>query len=474
MKKKIKLALVGRPNVGKSALFNSICKKRISIVDEAEGITRDRLYASAELFGKPFEVIDTGGINPQSRVAFQEEIRRQTEIAIEEADALVMVVDLKAGVTGLDEYVAHLLLRTGKPVVLAVNKVDDFFLRDAVYPFYSLGISQVVAVSAVHHYQIAELLEAALGGIALPEEEEVADPSIRVAIVGRPNVGKSTIVNYLLDEERCVVSPIAGTTRDSIDVDIWANDTRFTLIDTAGIRRKKAEKEVVDKFAAVRTLGAIERADVCVLVLDAVQGMTVQEKRIAHEIEEQGKGCIVLFNKWDLVKGFRMEHCKKSFEIDIPFFTHCPLLFVSGKSGRNLDGLFAFVKQVHEEQNRRITTGQLNKFLEKVVQKYHPPMIDGKRLRIFYMAQVDVTPPRFVLFVNNPELMVDSYKKYLLNQFREAYSFTGAPIVFILKARTQRQDGGKSQKHSVEIPSEEDVEEEDVCEESDLDPSYFA
>jgi GTP-binding protein len=205
-----------------------------------------------------------------------------------------------------------------------------------------------------------------------------------------------------------------------------------------------------------------------------VQGMTVQEKRIAHEIEEQGKGCIVLFNKWDLVKGFRMEHCKKSFEIDIPFFTHCPLLFVSGKSGRNLDGLFAFVKQVHEEQNRRITTGQLNKFLEKVVQKYHPPMIDGKRLRIFYMAQVDVTPPRFVLFVNNPELMVDSYKKYLLNQFREAYSFTGAPIVFILKARTQRQDGGKSQKHSVEIPSEEDVEEEDVCEESDLDPSYFA
>lgn len=464
MSKKVKLALVGRPNVGKSALFNSICKKRIAIVDEAEGITRDRLYAPAECFGKIFEVIDTGGINPQSKVAFQEEIRRQTEIAIEEADALVMVVDMASGVTALDEYVARLLLRTGKPVVVAVNKVDDFSQCDQVYPFYALGISAVVPVSAVHHFQIAELLEAALQGVACHAQENDPSTGIRVAIVGRPNVGKSTIVNFLLDEERCVVSPIAGTTRDSIDVDIETDDARFTLIDTAGIRRKKSEHDAVDKFAAIRTMRAIDRADVCVLVLDAIQGMGTQEKRIAHEIEQQGKGCVVLFNKWDLVKGFRMEHCKKSFETDIPFLSHCPVRFVSGVTGRNLTDLFAVIQQVHTEQNRRITTGQLNKFLEKVVQKYHPPMINGKRLRIYYMAQVDVQPPRFVLFVNRVELMVDSYKKYLLNQFRETYQFTGAPIEFILKGRSQREDEVSSKNSS----SEDDSLSEDVEVESDL------
>jgi GTPase len=473
MSKKIKLALVGRPNVGKSALFNSICGKRIAIVDEAEGVTRDRLYAPAELFGKTFEVIDTGGINPQSKVAFQEEIRRQTEIAIEEADTLVMVVDRTAEVTGLDEYVARLLLRTGKPVVLAVNKVDDFAHTDEVYPFYALGISKVIPVSAVHHFQIAELIEAALKSFSFDAQEEAASSTfIKVAIVGRPNVGKSTIINFVLDEERCVVSPIAGTTRDSIDIDIEKDGAHFTLIDTAGIRRKKAEREAVDKFAAVRTERAIDRADVCVLVLDAEQGMTVQEKRIASTIEEKGKGCVVLFNKWDLVKGFRMEHCKKSFEIDIPFLTHCPVLFVSGITGRNLDQLFAKVQEVHTQQTRRVTTGQLNKFLEKVVQKYHPPMIDGKRLRIYYMAQVDVQPPRFVLFVNQPDLMVDSYQKYLLNQFREAYQFSGAPIEFALKGRARREDGPSSAHKAAVRGSAEEAE--DVCAEEDLDPSYFS
>jgi GTPase len=469
MRKRVKLALVGRPNVGKSALFNSICKKRIAIVDEAEGITRDRLYAPVESFGKVFEIIDTGGINPQSKVAFQEEIRRQTEIAIEEADALIMVVDRTAGVMGLDEYVARLLLKTGKHVVLAVNKVDDYSQRDEIYPFYALGISTVVPVSALHQFQIAELLDEALSRVSVDMEESAEDAAIRVAIVGRPNVGKSTIINSLLDEERCVVSPIAGTTRDSIDIHVEVENTPFTLIDTAGIRRKKAEHEAVDKFAAVRTERAIDRADVCVLVLDAVQGMGVQEKRIARAIEEKGKGCVVVFNKWDLVKGFRMEHCKKSFETDIPFLTHCPVLFVSGMTGRNLDQLFAQVKKVHEQQTRRITTGQLNKFLEKVMQKYHPPMIDGKRLRIYYMAQVDVQPPRFVLFVNRPDLMVDSYKKYLLNQFREVYEFAGAPIEFILKARAQREkDAARPVKEKQAA-----CEEEDLCDEHDLDPSYF-
>ncbi len=483
MSKAIKLALVGRPNVGKSALFNRICKKRIAIVDEAEGVTRDRLYADADFFGRPFEVIDTGGIHPQSEVPFQEEIRRQAEIAIEEADVIVMVVDATIGVTVLDEFVARLLLRKSKPVVLAVNKIDDLSKMDLVYPFYSLGISRVVGVSATHNFQVAELLEETFTGVLLPEEKTEEANAIRIAIVGRPNVGKSTIVNYLLNEERCVVSPIAGTTRDSIDIDIQVGEDRYTLIDTAGIRRKKAEHDAVDKFAAVRTERALERADVCVLVVDAQRGMTIQERRIAREIEAQGKGCILLFNKWDLVKGFRMEHCRKSFEIDVPFLNHCPMLFVSGLTGRNLDTLFKSVKEVYEQQNRRITTGQLNKFVEKVIQKYHPPMLEGgKRLRIYYLAQVDVQPPRFVLFVNNPQLMLDTYKKYLINQFRETYGFLGAPIQFFLKGRNAKEDKNAEPVAAVRPQCSEPLEEleefvfeEELSEEElkSLDPSYF-
>ena len=285
-----KLALVGRPNVGKSALFNRISKKRIAIVDEAEGVTRDRLYAEADCFGKPFEVIDTGGINPQTEVLFQEEIRRQAEIAIEEADVIVLVVDVTVGITTLDEFVARLILRTGKRIVLAVNKVDDFARLDLLYPFYSLGISSIVGVSATQGFHIAELLEEAFKDFALPEEKEIKKETTHVAIIGRANVGKSTIVNYLLDEDRCVVSPIAGTTRDSVDVEVLCGEDHYTLIDTAGIRRKASEHEAVDKFAAVRTERAIERADVCVLVIDADRGITTQEKRIARDIEAQGQG----------------------------------------------------------------------------------------------------------------------------------------------------------------------------------------
>jgi GTP-binding protein len=477
-----RLALVGRPNVGKSALFNRIAKKRIAIVDEAEGVTRDRLYADADCFGKPFEVIDTGGINPQSEIPFQEEIRRQAEIAIEEADVIVMVVDVTVGPTTLDELVSRLLLRTGKRVILAVNKIDDRSRLDLLYPFYSLGISRVIGVSATQNFQIAELLEEAFQGLSLPEENAQEHEAIRLAIVGRPNVGKSTIVNYLLDEERCVVSPIAGTTRDSIDAAIQSGEDHFILIDTAGIRRKAAEHDVVEKFAAVRTERAIDRADVCVLVVDAERGITTQEKRIAREIEAQGKGCILLFNKWDLVKGFRMEHCRKSFEIDTPFLNHCPILFVSGLTGRNLDQLFKAAKEVHEQQNRRITTGQLNKFVEKAIQKYHPPMLEGgKRLKIFYLAQVDVQPPRFVLFVNNANLMSETYKKYLINQFRETYGFLGSPIQFFLKGRAVKaeksEEAAPAPASTLEPLDNEELifEEAELSEEeiSKLDSSYF-
>lgn len=435
-----KLAIVGRPNVGKSALFNRICKKRIAIVDEAEGVTRDRLYAESELFGFKFEVIDTGGINAHSDALFNEEIKQQAEIAIEEADTIIQVVDAQIGLTSLDKEVSKILLRTSKPVCLAVNKIDDHSQEPLMHQFYQLGIKKIIPVSAAQGWHIAELLETAFEDLPKENHEEEDDSeAIKVAIVGRPNVGKSSLVNTLLQDDRCIVSPIPGTTRDSIDISITSGDQTYTLIDTAGIRRKKGEHEVVDKFAAIRSERAIERADICVLILDVQEGMTAQDKKIANMIEEAGKGCIIIFNKWDLVKGIRMEHCLQSIEEEVPFLRYCPKLFISAKSGRNVDKIFPLVHEVFGFSSLRITTHQLNKYLCLAIQKNHPPMIMGKRLRIYYMAQVDIKPPKFILFVNYPNLMTDSYKKYLYNQFREAYEFTGIPIVFHLKGKEKKE-----------------------------------
>ena len=445
--KKTKIALIGRPNVGKSALFNRIVKKRIAIVDEMEGVTRDRLYAEAELFGRAFEMIDTGGIDENSEIPFAEEVRRQAEIAVEEADSLIMVVDARIGITNLDEHVASLLLRSGKPVCLAVNKVDNIHDQGHTAPFYSLGIESVMPVSATHGNNVAELLELALS--SCPEEKGTEEAQgIKVAIIGRPNVGKSTLINTLLDEERCVVSPIAGTTRDAIDVTVAYQEELFTFIDTAGIRRKKSEHEVVDKFAAIRTERAVDRADVCILMLDSQEGMTTQEKRIARMIEQKGKGCLIFCNKWDLVKGFRMEHCKQSLQIEASFIRYCPTLFGSAHTGRKLTELFPHIQEIYQHLQKRVSTGQLNKFIEKAIQKVHPPMLKGKRLRIYYMAQVDISPPRFVFFVNHPDLLADSYKKYLINQFRLSYQFTGVPLVFYLKGKKKQDKRGIPQEPS--------------------------
>jgi len=429
-----KLAIVGRPNVGKSALFNRICKKRIAIVDEAEGITRDRLYAEAEIFGTSFEVIDTGGIDPRSADQFRDEIRRQAEIAILEADSLVMVVDARIGVTELDEELARELLKTGKPLTLAVNKIDDRCHEERMHAFYCLGISKMVAISAIQGFQIAELLEIAWEGFT-PKEEQGREHGIRLSVIGRANVGKSTLVNTLLNEERCVVSPIAGTTRDSVDIPITMGEQAYTLIDTAGIRRKKSENEVVEKFAALRTERAIERSDVCLLIFDVQEGMTTQEKRIATQIEKAGKSCVVLMNKWDLVEGFRMEHCLQALYKECPFLTHCPVLFISAKTARNLDKIFSEVERVYQASKTRISTHQLNTFIERAMQINHPPMLTGKRLRVYYMTQVDVQPPRFVLFVNNPSLMSESYKRYLVNQFRDKYTYAGTPLQLHLRGK---------------------------------------
>lgn len=433
-----KVAIVGRPNVGKSALFNRLCKKRISIVDEAEGITRDRLYAKADYFGRPFEIIDTGGIDTSSDVPFNESIRRQAEIAIEEADRLILVVDAKIGITELDEQVARILHRQDKPVTLAVNKVDTLDQMGRIHEFHGLGMSEIVGVSASHGLQIAELLESTFREFEWGDGDGDETSAMKVAIIGRPNVGKSTLVNYLLDDDRCLVSPIAGTTRDSVDIDVEIDGKEFRLIDTAGIRRKKAEHEVVDKFAAIRTARAMERADVCILMLNAGEGITAQEKRIAKELESLGKGCILLFNKWDLVKGFRMEHCLEAVHKEVPFLAHCPALFVSAKTGRNLDKVFPQIEEIYNHASHRVTTGELNRFLERAIQNYHPPMLNGKRLRIYYVAQVGVHPPTFVFFVNRPDLMVASYKKYLINTFRKNFPFSGVPLEFSLKGKIDR------------------------------------
>ncbi len=442
MKNKLKLALVGRPNVGKSALFNRLCGRRISIVDDEEGTTRDRIYGEADFFGRPIEIIDTGGIALDPKLPFQEGIQRQVRLALEEADQIVMVVDGQAGVMPADDFVAQLLLKQGKPVTLAVNKVDDLSHVEDIYDFYRLGIEKIVPISATHGLHLAELLEMALDGLSLKTEEALPSTRIKVTIVGRPNVGKSTLINTLLSEERSVVSPIAGTTRDAIDADVTLYGTELTLIDTAGIRRKRAEHEVVDKFAAIRTQQAIERSDICLLVLEGEEGLTAQDKKIASLIEEAGKGCILLFNKWDLIKGHRMEHCLQSLKHEAAFLTHCPVVFISAQTGRNLEKIIPLIQEVRKHQQHRVTTGQLNKFIERAIKLYHPPMIQGKRLRIYYMTHIETQPPTFVLFVNYPHLMLETYKRYLIHQFRETYHFTGNPLVFILRHRSRAGTGG--------------------------------
>lgn len=432
-----KLAIVGRPNVGKSALFNRICGKRIAIVDEAEGITRDRLYCTVEAFGVHFELVDTGGINPfQSNTdVFAEDICKQTLVAIEEADALIMVVDVQVGVTELDRYVARLLLESKKPVVLAVNKVDSLNKLWQVEEFRALGIKHLIGVSVSHGIQISELLE--LATVTFPRDQaKPEEERIRFAVIGRPNVGKSTFVNSLLQEERCLVNAQVGTTRDSVDVDCLIDGDKCTLIDTAGIRHKGTEKEVVECFSAMRTERAIERADICVILLDCQQGVTAAEKRIIRHVAETRRGCIVLLNKWDLVQGFRMEHCVQSIRKENPSLSYLPFLCISAKDGRNVAQVPKLIKEVYHSFSSRIATGVLNKFLSEKLQQYHPPVVKtGKRLRIYYVAQVGVKPPRFVFFVNNPAYMTKSYERYLVNALCKEFSLKGVTVNVHLRGK---------------------------------------
>lgn len=448
MKDLFTIAIVGRPNVGKSALFNRVVRRRKAIIEDIEGVTRDRIYEEVEIFGKEVRFIDTGGIDSSDTVMFSKEIRKQTLLAVEEADAIIFVVDGTSSVTMQDEEVAKLLMKTKKDVVLAVNKVDNDERELEMNEYYSLGLTDIYPVSAIHGSGIADLLERVIRQAPLLDEEESftdeieeeVDPAPsrrlfpKVAIVGRPNVGKSTLINQLFGEERCLVSDIAGTTRDAIDV--MVNDILF--IDTAGLRKKKAECESVDKFATIRSEKAIERCDICILVLDSNQGLTTYEKSILQMIEEKGKACILFLNKWDTIRDLRMEHAILALKEMDPFIAHMPIIVGSAKTGRNVGDLFDSIANVWEGLNLRISTGELNTFLEKAIQKNHPPMIQGKRLRIYYLTQVGTFPPSFVLFVNEPKLLIDSYKKYLINQLRDTYAFTGCPIRFKLHRRKDR------------------------------------
>ena len=438
--KPIKIAIVGRPNVGKSSLFNRICKKRIAIAHEEEGVTRDRIYGLTDFFDKTLRVIDTGGIDSHSDLPFKEEVKNQAFMGIAEAEGIIMVVDSRTGMTALDEEVAQILLKSRKPLVLAVNKVDNPDKAGSVHDFQGLGIKKCVAVSAIQGFQIAEVLEELLEDISSKEPEDAKKERVKVAIVGRANVGKSTLLNALFKDNRSIVSDIPGTTRDSIDAKVLYKEKEIIFVDTAGIRRKKSEKDVIEKFAAIRTQKAIERADLCLLILDAREGMTSEEKRIASMIEKAGKGCILLFNKWDLINGFRMEHCLQAVKKEVPFLEHCPTKFISAKSGRNLEGIYEDIEEVEEQLKTRLKTGLLNRFLEKCMQRVTPPRITGKRLRVYYLTQIATSPPKFVFFVNHPDLLTMAYKKYLINQFRKTYAFKGAPLFFKVKKKTPREE----------------------------------
>ncbi len=442
-KQGIRIAIVGRPNVGKSALFNRLVGRRQAIVDDAEGITRDRGYATTEFFGTTLQFIDTGGIAKDKTLPFRESVKKQAEIAMKEADAIILVIDQRVGLTKNDEEVAHMLHLLEKPVFVAINKVDIDRPID-LSEFYSLGFDHLFPVSATHGHQTTELMQAIVDTFPTPPSTIEEIKTTRIAVIGKPNAGKSTLINALLGDERLVVSEIPGTTLDSVDVQVSWKNHLYTFVDTAGLRRKHKEHEVVDKFSRIRTEQAIERADICILVLDSTAGLTSQEKSFVSKIEEEGKSCILFFNKWDLVKGFRMEHGKAAIKIEHPFVEHCPMIFGSAKFQKNLDKLFPAIKTIEEARSHSLSTGELNRFLERAIQRVHPPMIEGKRLRIYYMTQIRSAPPTFTLFVNFRSLLFPAYERYLLSQLRKTFPFPGTPIKFEFRQKSKRKLMGVS------------------------------
>jgi GTP-binding protein len=436
------VCIVGRPNVGKSTLFNRIVGKRIAITEDNPGVTRDRIYSEAEWLNKYFTLIDTGGIEPDSSDIILSQMREQAEIAIATADVIIFIVDVRQGLVDSDSKVADMLRKSRKPVVLAVNKVDSFtkFGND-VYEFYNLGIGDPVPVSAASRLGLGELLDEVTKHFDLSQYEEEEDERPRIAIVGKPNVGKSSIINHLLGENRVIVSDIAGTTRDAVDTEIVHNGTEYVFIDTAGIRRKSKIKEDLERYSIIRTVTAVERADVVVIVIDAEEGVTEQDAKIAGIAHDRGKGIIVAVNKWDAIEkdDKTIYEYTRKIKDTLSFMQYAEFIFISAKTGQRMNKLFELIDMVRENQNLRVATGVLNEIMTEAVALQQPPSDKGKRLRLYYITQVAVKPPTFVIFVNDKQLMHFSYTRYIENKIREAFGFRGTSLRFIARERSGKE-----------------------------------
>ena len=436
------VAIVGRPNVGKSQLFNRLAGKRLSIVEDTPGITRDRLYADAEWRARPFQVVDTGGIEPSTDSEILKFMRIQAEMAIDAADVIILMTDLHSGITATDEDVATMLRRSRKPVILAVNKCDRPGSEPAeFYEFYNLGLGDPYAISALHGYGTGDLLDACFEYFPDEDEDEQEDEYIKVALIGKPNVGKSSLINQILGETRVIVSDIAGTTRDSVDSYFENDKGKYLLIDTAGIRKKSKVDEKIEKFSVMRSLMAVERADVCVIMIDATEGVTEQDTKIAGEAHDAGKACIIAVNKWDLIEkdGKTMDQYTKRVREDLAYMPYAPVLFLSALTGQRVNKLFETINSVREQNCRRIPTGQLNSLLAEAVARVQPPTDKGRRLKIYYMTQSGICPPTFVCFCNDARLFHFSYQRYLENQIREVYGLDGTPIRMIIRERGDKE-----------------------------------
>ena len=437
------VAIVGRPNVGKSMLFNKLCGQRLSIVEDTPGVTRDRLYAECEWCGRSFNIVDTGGIEPSADTEILSFMRRQAEIAIQNATVIVFLCDIKTGLTASDQEVANMLLRSRKPVVLAVNKMDQVGPTNPdIYEFYNLGLGDPIPVSAVHGHGTGDLLDACIQYFPPEEEEREEDDVIKVAVIGKPNVGKSSLVNRILGEERVIVSNMAGTTRDAVDSFFENKLGKYLFIDTAGMRKKSKVDDRIEKFSVLRATMAIERADVCLILIDANEGVTEQDTKVAGLAHEAGKACIIVVNKWDAVEkdDKTMDRMREDVRRDLAYMTYAPIVFISALTGQRVGRLFELINYVNDQASMRITTGMLNSVLADATARVQPPTDKGKRLKILYMTQVGIKPPHFVCFCNDAKLFHFSYQRYLENQIRNTFGLEGTPVRLTIRQKGDKEE----------------------------------